>query len=262
MTVPAAPAAEGAPGSALRLQGERPALFISDLHLDPQRPQAVALFRRFMADVAPGAAALFVLGDFFEAWVGDDDASSPFNAGIVADLAALAARGVAVYFLPGNRDFLAGPDFARAAGLRLLPDPVRVDLFGTPTLLSHGDLLCTDDTAYQAFRAQVRDPDWQRDFLARPLAERHAIARALRERSEQAKTGKQAQIMDVNPDAVARHARAADAARIIHGHTHRPARHRQALADRPLERWVLPDWYETGGYLSCDARGCRAIDLP
>ena len=246
----------------LRLSGERPALFISDLHLDPQRPQTVALFMDFVASTAPQAGSLFILGDFFEAWVGDDDLGSPFNSRILAALKALSDTGVAVYFIHGNRDFLAGAAFAHAGGLELLPDPVTLDLFGAPTLLSHGDLFCSDDGPYQAFRVQVRHPDWQRAFLAKPLAERHAVARALRERSEQSKADKKPDIMDVNPDTVAQYAQTAQVRRIIHGHTHRPALHAHALADRQIERWVLPDWYDTGGYLRCDPSGCRAISLP
>ena len=262
MTRSAPTAADVTQGRALRLDGDRPALFISDLHLDPQRPETVVLFRDFMARTAPRAGSLFILGDFFEAWVGDDDLPAPFNADIVSALATLSAGGTALYFLHGNRDFLAGAAFARAAGLHLLPDPVRIELFGTPTLLSHGDVFCSDDGTYQAFRAQVRQRDWQTEFLGKPIEARHAFARALRERSEHAKAGKKPDIMDVNLDTVARHARAADVRRIIHGHTHRPARHVHDLGDRRIERWVLPDWHDTGGYLICDRSGCRALPWP
>lgn len=238
-----------------------PVLFISDLHLTPERPQAAHLLRRFLRDVAPAAAALYILGDFFEAWVGDDDLSEPFHADIAEALRILSGHGTQVAFLPGNRDFLAGEAFARAAGLTLLPDPTRLDLFGVPTLLSHGDAFCTDDATYQAFRAQVRGAAWQQAFLALPLAERRALARELRERSEQAKAGKKPEIMDVNAEAVERAFRESRVDRIIHGHTHRPARHEHLVDGRPRERWVLADWYDTGAYLHCDAQGCRAVAL-
>lgn len=238
-----------------------PMLFISDLHLSPGRPRPVKLFHHFVDTVASGAGGLFILGDFFEAWVGDDELDVPFNAAIVAALRRLADSGTPLFFLPGNRDFLVGEDFARAAGLTMLPDPVTIDLSGTPTLLSHGDLFCTDDAAYQAFRSQVRNPEWQAGFLAQPLAERQALAKSLRERSERAKADKTPVIMDVNPTAVLAAIHAHGVARLIHGHTHRPARHEIRIGEKTVERWVLPDWYETGGYLLCDDSGCRALDL-
>ena len=238
-----------------------PMLFISDLHLAPERPRPVELFHHFVDTVAPGAGGLFILGDFFEAWVGDDELGVPFNATIVAALRRLADSGVPLYFLPGNRDFLIGATFAQAANLTLLPDPVTLDLFGALTLLSHGDLFCTDDAAYQAFRAQVRNPAWQAGFLAQPLAERQVLAKSLRERSERAKSGKTPEIMDVNPTAVLAAIQAHGVGRLIHGHTHRPARHEIRIGEETVERWVLPDWYETGGYLRCDDSGCRALDL-
>lgn len=239
-----------------------PALFVSDLHLAPERPRALAAFHRFLADTASGAAALYILGDFFDAWVGDDDLSSPFNADIVAALRRLADAGTSLYFLAGNRDFLVGDDFARSAGASLLPDPSRIDLFGVPTLLTHGDAFCTDDIAYQHFRGQTRDPAWQRDILARPLGERHALANAMREQSDRAKAGKKPEIMDVNAEEVAHAFRAHAVTRIIHGHTHRPARHMTDIDGAARERWVLPDWYENGGYLRCEASGnCQARTL-
>lgn len=232
-----------------------PALFASDLHLTPDRPQGVARFHRFLTDIAAGAGALYLLGDVFEAWVGDDDLDAPFNAEIVTALRRLAERGVCVHFLPGNRDFLVGAAFATAGGLNLLDDPTRMDLFGVPTLLAHGDALCTDDVAYQAFRRQCRDPDWQRAALAKPLAERHALARAMRAQSERIKADNTPEIMDVNAEAVAGAFRAYDVRRLIHGHTHRPAHHSLEVDGRVRERWVLPAWYEGGGYLYCDDRG-------
>ncbi|MDD5389894.1 MAG: UDP-2,3-diacylglucosamine diphosphatase [Gallionellaceae bacterium] len=234
-------------------------LFLSDLHLTPERPGAALSFRRFLDQKAIHAEALYLLGDLFEAWVGDDDLILPFHAEIASDLKRVSQSGVSIYFLPGNRDFLVGPDLARAAGLTLLEDPTRIDLYGTATLLAHGDAWCTDDAQYQALRAQIREPAWRADFLDKPLAERHAIAAALRERSELAKAGKRPEIMDVNPLAIAEAFRRHAVSRIIHGHTHRPARHSHHVDGKPCERWVLPDWYDlVGGYLVCDATGCRA----
>ncbi len=237
-------------------------LFISDLHLSPDRPGSVRLFQRFLAERAWDGVALYILGDFFEAWVGDDDLDLPFHAAIAASLRALSERGTAIFFLAGNRDFLVGNRLAQAAGLTRLPDPVTIDVAETPTLLTHGDQFCTDDRAYQAFREQVRDPEWQKTFLAKPLRERREIALAIREQSEHAKAGKKPEIMDVNPEAVAQAYRRYHVTRIIHGHTHRPARHISQVDGIPRERWVLPDWYETGGYLACDAEGCRALPFP
>ena len=219
------------------------------------------LFHRFINEVARNAQSLYILGDFFEVWVGDDNLAEAFNQDIANILNSLSARGVDVFFLPGNRDFLVGPDFAKAAGLTLLPDPTPIDLYGIATLLAHGDQFCTDDDSYQAFRRQVRDPAWQQQFLAQPLPQRLALAAALRERSEHAKADKNPEIMDVNADAINAAVATYPVSRIIHGHTHRPARHKTTLNGKTLERWVLPDWYETGGYLACDERGCRLLSF-
>jgi UDP-2,3-diacylglucosamine hydrolase len=241
---------------------DRPKLFISDLHLSPERPEQVKLFKRFLSDQARGAKALYILGDFFESWAGDDDLTLPFHAELAVSLKTLAEAGTPVFFMVGNRDFLAGPLLCEAAGFSLLSDPTVIDLDGTPTLLTHGDQFCTDDHVYQAFRVQVRNPITQREFLAKPLEERRALVRAIRERSEHAKAGKKPEIMDVNGDAVAEAFRQYRVTRIIHGHTHRPARHPATLDNRQRERWVLPDWYETGGYLACAAGGCRLEAFP
>jgi UDP-2,3-diacylglucosamine hydrolase len=237
-------------------------LFISDLHLCAERPAANARFLRFLSEVANQADALYILGDFFEAWVGDDDLVEPLHAQVAGALRRLAEADVDIHVMHGNRDFLLAEGFCRASGARLLSEPTLLDLYGTPTLLLHGDSLCTDDADYQRFRAQVRDPAWQADFLAKPLDERRAIARKLRELSDRSKSGKAMASMDVNPEAVAEQLRASGAARMIHGHTHQPARHELAVDGRPCERWVLPDWYDTGGYLTCDASSCRLVDLP
>jgi UDP-2,3-diacylglucosamine hydrolase len=161
----------------------------------------------------------------------------------------------------GNRDFLVGDEFARATGVRLLGDPTVVDLYGMPTLLMHGDTLCTDDLKYQAFRAQVRDPAWQKDFLAKPLAVRKAMIENVRDQSAREIQEKPPEIMDVNPGAVAEAFRRNGCTRMIHGHTHRPDRHVHEVDGRSCERWVLSDWYEQGGLLEVSAAGCRAVRL-
>jgi UDP-2,3-diacylglucosamine hydrolase len=237
------------------------ALFVSDLHLCPSRPQINRLFLDFLAGPARETQALYILGDLFEYWAGDDDLDDPFNAGICAGLRDLSDAGTPVFFMAGNRDFLAGDAFARASGLTLLPEPAVVTLGGTPTLLMHGDTLCTDDAAYQAFREEVRSMEWRQAFLALPLDRRKAQIETLRRESEAQKRIKPMDIMDVNADAVLRALTFHRCARLIHGHTHRPARHELAIDGRSCERWVLPDWYETGGYLACDESGCRQATL-
>lgn len=236
-------------------------LFISDLHLTAERPAANERFFRFLEETAPAAEALYILGDFFEAWVGDDALSDPFHAEVAAALRRLALRGVRLYVMHGNRDFLLGEAFCRASGARLLAEPHVVHLYDRPTLLLHGDALCTDDLDYQQFRRLVRDPSWQAAFLARPLPERVALARELRARSEQVKGNKRPEIMDVNPDAVQEAFRQHGVLHMIHGHTHRPAHHHLMVDDRPCARWVLPDWYDTGGYLRCCDVGCELVYL-
>jgi UDP-2,3-diacylglucosamine hydrolase len=209
-----------------------PTLFISDLHLDASRPETTALFFDFLARRARMAAALYILGDLFEAWIGDDDDAAP-GPEVAAALRALVDAGVPVRFLHGNRDFLLGARFAAAAGLELLPETVTIDLYGRPVLLLHGDTLCTDDVDYQAFRAQVRDPAWQARMLALPLAQRRALAGQLRETSRTATQGKAESITDVNSGAVEQVLRAHRSNQMIHGHTHRPAVGAQDLFNRP-----------------------------
>lgn len=225
-------------------------LFVSDLHLDPERPEITALFGRFLDGEARGADALYILGDLFEAWVGDDD---PSDAGaFVADrLRALVEAGVPVSFIRGNRDFLLGDTYAARCGMTLLDDPTVVELYGTPTLLLHGDLLCTDDTAYQQFRAQTRDPQWQAQFLAQPLAARLAFAQQARAASqarygELVSQGMAETVGDVAPTTVQDWFRRFGVKRMIHGHTHRPAIHDEG---RGNTRIVLGDWYEQGSVL-------------
>ncbi|MDQ3195735.1 MAG: UDP-2,3-diacylglucosamine diphosphatase [Burkholderiales bacterium] len=237
----------------------KPTLFVSDLHLCASRPRINRIFFDFLNDTAPHADALYVLGDLFEYWAGDDDLADPFHAGIVAALHGLSEQGVALYLMHGNRDFLIGRQFADACGATLLPDPVIVGVANVPTLLTHGDLLCTADRDYQNFRGKVRDPAWQQAFLARPLAERKAEIAGLRERSTRKKREKAAGIMDVTPSAVATLLRESGYPRLIHGHTHRPARHVHEIDGRRCERWVLRDWYDSGAYLHCDESGCAEV---
>ncbi|HEX5960128.1 MAG TPA: UDP-2,3-diacylglucosamine diphosphatase [Rhodanobacteraceae bacterium] len=223
-------------------------LFVSDLHLDDARPHIVEDFERFCAGEARAADALYVLGDLFEAYVGDDD-DAALNARVAKALRGVADGGVPVFYIAGNRDFLVGDAYARRCGMHILADGSVVDLYGTPTLLLHGDLLCTDDTAYQAFRRQVRDPAWQAAFLARPLAERRAFAAQARDASRAHTSITDMAIMDVNQHAVTTALRKAGVTRMIHGHTHRPATHAFTLGDQPARRIVLGDWYEQGSVL-------------
>ncbi|MBJ6979667.1 UDP-2,3-diacylglucosamine diphosphatase [Luteimonas sp. MC1895] len=232
-------------------------LFISDLHLDPERPGITRLFGEFIDGEARGADALYILGDLFEAWVGDDDPSD--TGAFVADrLRALADAGVPVFFMHGNRDFLLGADYARRAGMTLLVDPAVVDLHGRRALLMHGDTLCTDDLAYQQFRAQTRDPAWQAQFLAQPLDARLAFAHQARAASQARQgelrdAGTMETITDVAPEAVDAAFRTHGVDLMIHGHTHRPAVHALAVDGRACTRVVLGDWYEQGSVLRVEA---------
>ena len=224
-------------------------LFISDLHLDPERPAITELFARFVGGEAREADALYILGDLFEAWVGDDDPSE--TGAVVADtLRALRDSGVPVHFMRGNRDFLLGEDYARRAGMTILPDPAVIMLYGKPALLTHGDLLCVDDTAYQQFRAQTREPRWQQAFMAQPVQARIAFAQQARAASQAHQGGLKAlgtmeTITDASPLAVEETFARYGIDRIIHGHTHRPAVHDTAGGTRI----VLGDWYEQGSVL-------------
>ena len=236
-------------------------IFVSDLHLTPERPQASRIFFEFVQGPAAQAGALYILGDLFEYWVGDDDLAEPFNASVADALRALSGTGVALSFMHGNRDVLVGPAFAARCGAALIADPVLLDLHGTRTLLMHGDTLCTEDVEYQKFRAYAHDPGNQRKFLAQPLAERRRQIAGFRAESEKSKAGKAAGIMDVAPAAVEKTLREFGYPRLIHGHTHRPAQHVHVVDGRACERWVLTDWYGRAGYLRCDAGGCAPVDL-
>jgi UDP-2,3-diacylglucosamine hydrolase len=235
-------------------------LFISDLHLDPARPEGIASFRDFCADTASGADAVYILGDLFEAWIGDDD-DDPGLEPVIAALASLARRGTPCHFMQGNRDFLAGAGFARRTGCQLLRDFEVVELFGQAVLLTHGDLLCTDDVRYQELRRQLRDPGWQRDFLGKSVDERRSIAAALRLLSQSEMAAKAEAIMDVNETTVRETMRRFGVSVLLHGHTHRPAIHRFDLDGSPAERIVLNDWYGPGGYLRWDQTGPKLESL-
>jgi len=231
-------------------------LFISDLHLDPERPAVTELFLELLDTRVRDADAIYILGDLFEVWVGDDDAS-PMNQAVCEGLKQCAISGTSVFIMHGNRDFLLGPQFAAASGCNLLDDPALIDLYGTPTLLMHGDLLCTDDSQYMAFRAMVRDTKWQRELLSMSLEERQLMARDMRNRSREQTGGKPESIMDVNKEAVIKAMTGHQAQRLIHGHTHRPAIHDLVISGEPAQRIVLGDWYEQGSLLECTSSGCR-----
>lgn len=236
-------------------------LFISDLHLSEEQAHVTQLFLNFSRDIAPKAEALYILGDLFEYWAGDDDRNTPFHQKIISTIREVALQGTPVYIMHGNRDFLMDQQLAAECNATLLPDPSVIDLYGTATLLTHGDALCTDDLAYQAFRKQVRDPAWRNNFLAQPLTQRKATIEQLRKMSEEQKQSKAMDIMDVNLDAVAELFRSHHYPRMIHGHTHRQKHHQHMVDDKNCERWVLGDWHTTGNALRCDAAGCEFINI-
>lgn len=221
-------------------------LFISDLHLAPDRPGSLALALAFLGGRARGADRLYILGDLFDAWIGDDD-DSPFNLQVIQALRRLTDQGTPVDFMAGNRDFLIGRRFARATGCGLLPDPCLADLYGQRTLLTHGDLLCSDDRDYLRFRRRVRNPLVRWLFLLRGLERRRAIAANYRRLSQTAMADKPLGIMDANQDTICAYLRRYGSQRLIHGHTHRPAQHQFPLDGQTARRWVLADWRETSG---------------
>lgn len=227
-------------------------LFIADLHLDDARPGITTLFEQFLAsDEARAASAFYILGDLVEAWIGDDD-DAELPGRIAHATRALRDAGVPVYFMAGNRDFLLGPTFAERAGMTLLDDGTVHEVEGTPTLLMHGDVLCTDDVEYQAVRAQVRTEAWKAQVLSMPLAARRAFAAQARSDSK-SRTGRiDETIMDVNQGAVESAMRDAGVHRLVHGHTHRPAVHDFTLDGVAAQRIVLGDWYDHGSVLVID----------
>ncbi|MGA7966007.1 MAG: UDP-2,3-diacylglucosamine diphosphatase [Gammaproteobacteria bacterium] len=236
-------------------------LFISDLHLDAVRPAITELFLDFLSGEVREAEALYILGDLFEVWLGDDD-PDPHHARVAKAFAAVADSGTPVYFMVGNRDFLLGEDYAQRAGMRILTEPLRLDLYGTPTVILHGDALCTDDTAYQAFRAMVRNPAWQQDFLSRPLEIRRTLAGQVREKSRSRGQDMAPEITDVNAGAVEAAFREHRVPRMIHGHTHRPNIHKLTVDETERERIVLGDWYTQGSVLRVDGNSIKLTTLP
>jgi len=229
-----------------------PILFVADLHLADKRPRTTTAFFNFLSGPARQAGSIFILGDLFEYWVGDDDADSAFNRSICEVLSTTVAAGIAVYFMPGNRDLLVGQGFAHASGAQLLTDMTSIRFNARTLLLSHGDALCTDDHEYQAFRLQARNREWQAGFLAQPLEVRRSFIEKLRNQSEAAKYEKRAEIMDVNTDAVTSLLRSHAYPTLVHGHTHRPARHTYLIDGHRCERYVLPDWNDHAVWLAFD----------
>ena len=230
----------------------RPVFFISDLHLCIERPDITRLFDRFIDKTAHAAQTVYILGDLFEYWIGDDQLDiDPLARNVATKLSALDAKGTKCFFMHGNRDFLIGERFASEAGLEILADPTLIKIGEASVLLMHGDTLCTDDVAYQSFRVQVRSPVWQQAILAKPIAERVALAHSLRSQSDIEKSMKADAIMDVNTDAVAEAFRRCRSPVLVHGHTHRPATHEHQVDGQLYIRRVLQDWHEVGGYLSC-----------
>jgi len=229
-------------------------LFISDLHLSPTRPRIVEAFFGLLESEAAGADALYILGDLFEYWIGDDAAQPLGYEPVIRAIRGLSDAGIPVYFMRGNRDFLVGARFAADTGCQVLSDPTVIDLYGEPTLLMHGDFLCTDDIEHQKFRRMVDDPDWQRDFLAKPVETRMQMARDARVQSREHKDSVTMEIMDVNADAVHRAFENHGIRLLIHGHTHRPAIH-DAGDETGRRRIVLGDWYEHSSILRCTPDG-------
>jgi UDP-2,3-diacylglucosamine hydrolase len=236
-------------------------LFISDLHIDARHAPITEQFLDFVTSEARSADALYILGDLFESWVGDD---AP-DAGQIAAMSAiksLTSSGVPCYVMHGNRDFLLGREFCARSGAQILPDPLVITLYGEPVLVMHGDALCTDDRAYQRLRATVRDPGWQRRFLSLSVAQRRALAGAAREGSQAHTAALEYAVADVNEESVATAMRNAGTATLLHGHTHRPAIHPFSVDGRACTRIVLGDWYTQGSVLAWDASGPELRSLP
>lgn len=235
-------------------------LFVSDIHLDDLRPAITSLFLDFLKESAYHAETLYILGDLFEVWIGDDDTSS-LNLKIISALHQLTISGTQAFLIHGNRDFMIGKKFEDASGCKIIPDPTVINLYGTDTVLMHGDTLCTDDTEYMEFRTMVRDPAWQNEFLGRPIQERKNIASKLREQSKTKTQGKPIELMDVAQKTVVETLIKYNAQHMIHGHTHRPDTHQFTLNNKPAQRIVLGDWYQNGSVLRCTKKECRLETL-
>ncbi|HED16619.1 MAG TPA: UDP-2,3-diacylglucosamine diphosphatase [Gammaproteobacteria bacterium] len=236
-------------------------LFISDLHLHQSRPGINDLFRQFAEQDAVRADAVYILGDLFEFWYGDDD-DDPLNLEIQDVLASITAAGTPVFFIHGNRDFLLGTGFENKAGVQCLAEETVIDLYGTPTLVMHGDSLCTDDHEYMKFREMVRNPANQKAFMAMPLSERRKMATDIRQQSQQAMQLKANDITDVNDQAVEQAFRRNQVQRLIHGHTHRPAIHDLTIDQHSAQRYVLGDWYDQGSLLYASPTGLELRNKP
>ena len=236
-------------------------LFISDLHLEAERPEIGDQFIRFLQTDATEAEALYILGDLFEAWVGDDDPNAHY-AIIKLAIRKLTDSGIPVYFMHGNRDFMIGRKFANETGVEILKDPYPVKMYGQKALLSHGDAMCTDDVQYQRVRLMTRDPDWQQSMLAKPLKERLRIAEEARRQSLEQKLNLSMDIMDVNQGAVMRTINEYGVDVLLHGHTHRPDVHTVDLGNRKAKRVVLGDWYSQGSVVRWDLRGPKLEMMP
>lgn len=231
-------------------------LFISDLHLSGEREEITELFIKFLDQRASQADALYILGDLFEVWMGDDFIQPNYHKSI-SKLKQLSDRGLPIYIMHGNRDFLMAEEFSKLSGTTLIEDPTTIDLYGTPTLLMHGDTLCIDDIEYQKFRTMVRNPKFIAEFLSSSIEERLALATKYREASKTETAAKAMEIMDVNQLAVEKIMQEKNVAQMIHGHTHRPATHDFTFNGKAMKRIVLGDWYEQGSVLICDESGCK-----
>ncbi len=227
--------------------------FISDLHLTTQRPESTELFLNFLDTLAAGTGAVYILGDLFEFWIGDDAAEAVGQSGVLAAMKQVADRGVPMYFIHGNRDFLVGHDFEQATGCRILPDPKQIVLGDSRVMLMHGDSMCSDDVEHQQFRKTVNDPAWQREFLQLPIEKRIELAMDARSRSALHKSMTSMEIMDVNPDTVAHEMQTHDSDFLIHGHTHRPGIHKVDVNSRQSTRIVLGDWYTQSSVLQYES---------
>ena len=236
-------------------------LFVSDLHLEASQPAIGEQFLNFLSSEAREAEALYILGDLFEVWLGDDD-PNPYYADMKLALRELTDTGVPTYFMHGNRDFTIGVEFAAETGMTIMQDPTVVDLYGVNVLLAHGDALCTDDIQYQQIRAMTRNPEWQAMMLAKTIEERIAFAIQAREESKARGESMSDEIMDVNQDAVVAALCEHGVDTMLHGHTHRPAVHEVDLGDRTATRIVLGDWYEQGSIVRWDQNGPRLESMP
>ena len=234
--------------------------FISDLHLNEGRPENTQRFLAYLDSLDSNVSDLYILGDLFDVWVGDDDTTPPNN-DVKEQLKSATANGLRIFFIAGNRDFLIGEAFFKDTQVTCLPDEHVIDLFGVKTLLMHGDLLCTDDVEYQQFRQLTHNADWQRAALAKPLNERLMLAQQYRQQSHLNKKNKESDIMDVNVDTVVETMAKSGAQRLIHGHTHRPDIHQHSVNNQPVERFVLAEWDNSGSVLEWSATGYKIMPL-